>query len=183
MKDKPGILPLRPEAGKKLGYVLLQKQSGSPMTLLGKGVASGGDSGVKDAIVEALTSAGFDPEELPGGRVKGVEGFTARMGERYSAVCIFADMTGFAQANHMQLEWDGPMSARYPWYVHEVPTVFISLNYTNHLHDVPRVPVFINAYNDQPETIRQVVDKLTGKSEFQGRYDDLVWCNGWDTRF
>ena len=183
VKDKPGILPLRPEAGKKLGYVLLQKQSGSPMTLLGKGVASGGDSGVKDAIVEALTSAGFDPEELPGGRVKGVGGFTARMGERYSAVCIFADMTGFAQANHMQLEWDGPMSARYPWYVHEVPTVFISLNYTNHLHDVPRVPVFINAYNDQPETIRLVVDKLTGKSGFQGRYDDLVWCNGWDTRF
>lgn len=183
VKEKPGILPLRKEAGKKLGFVLLQKQSGSPMTLLGKGVASGGDSGVKDVIVRALAEAGFDPEELPSGRVKGVEGFTSRMSERYSAVCIFADMTGFAQANHMQLEWDGPMSAQYPWYVHELPTVFISLNYTNHLHDVPRVPVFINAYNDQAETIRLVVDKLTGKSEFQGQYDDLVWCNGWDTHF
>lgn len=172
--EDPG---LRGQPGDKNYY------SGSSMTLLGKGVASGGDGGVRDILLAALTQAGFEPEELPAGRVKGVNGFTADMRERYSAVCIFADMTGFAQMNHMQLEWPGPMSAQYPWYVHEVPTVFVSLNYTHHLHDVPRVPVFINAYNDQPETIQLVVDKLTGKSDFQGKYDELVWCNGWDTHF
>ena len=40
------------------------------------------------------------------------------------------------------------MSNEVPWYVHEVPTVFVSLNFTTHLTDVPMVKAYINAYKD-----------------------------------
>ena len=40
------------------------------------------------------------------------------------------------------------MSNEVPWYVWEVPTVFVSLNFTTHLTDVPMVKAFINAYHD-----------------------------------
>ena len=182
VKDTKHLLPLKPEPGKKLGVVVLESQGKGPGTLLSKGVASGGLEGVRETVLEALTQAGFEVELVEDGVAKGYQGSIARFRARYSAVCIFADVTGFAQQNHMQLVWPTPMSSLYPWYVHEVPTVFVSLNYTNHLHDVPRVPVYINAYNDQPDTIALVVDKLTGRSPFLGRYDEQVWCSGWDTR-
>ena len=44
--------------------------------------------------------------------------------------------------------WKTAMSNEVPWYVHEVPTVFVSLNFTTHLTDVPMVKCYINAYKD-----------------------------------
>ncbi len=41
----------------------------------------------------------------------------------------------------------------------------ISLNVTTHLHDA----TMVKAYNDNPQTIRLLIDKLTGDSDFHGR--------------
>ncbi len=66
--------------------------------------------------------------------------------------------------------------------MHEVPTVGVSLNYTNHLYDLPMLKTFINAYAPTREYIRAAVEKITGQSEFKGKANDLVWCGRWDTR-
>ena len=50
--------------------------------------------------------------------------------------------------------WKTAMSNEVPWYVHEVPTVFVSLNFTTHLTDVPMVKAYINAYKDDEITIK-----------------------------
>jgi beta-N-acetylhexosaminidase len=63
-----------------------------------------------------------------------------------------------------------------------VPTVFVSLNYTTHLHDATMVKCFINAYHSNPDTIRLVVDKIMGESEFKGQYNDLVWTEKWQAK-
>ena len=42
--------------------------------------------------------------------------------------------------------------------------------------------VNINAYNDNPGTIRQVVDKITGVSAFKGTYNDTVWTEKWQAK-
>nr|MCR4745665.1 glycosyl hydrolase [Lachnospiraceae bacterium] len=73
-------------------------------------------------------------------------------------------------------------SQEMPWYVKEVPTIAVSLNYTNHLYDVPMMKTFINAYGDTPEYLHALVEKITGKSEFKGEANELVWCGRWDTR-
>ena len=41
---------------------------------------------------------------------------------------------------------------------------------------------FVNAYSDSPEYLHALVEKLTGKSEFKGQANELVWCGRWDTK-
>ena len=75
------------------------------------------------------------------------------------------------------------MSTDMPWYVNELPTVFVSLNFTTHLTDVPMVKTYINAYKDTREVIRQTIEKMMGESEFKGtHFNEHVWCNKWETR-
>ena len=69
-----------------------------------------------------------------------------------------------------RLNWHAPYGAgnNIPWFVEVVPTLFISLQNPYHLLDVPMVKTYINAYSCNDSTIRAVVDKLLGKSEFVG---------------
>jgi beta-N-acetylhexosaminidase len=66
--------------------------------------------------------------------------------------------------------------------VQEVPSVFVSLNFTTHLHDATMMKCFINAYHNNPETIQQVIDKIMGLSEFKGTPNDLVWAEKWQAK-
>ena len=102
--------------------------------------------------------------------------------KKYDAVFVFINMKGYAQANNVRLEWSVKHSIEIPWYVREVPTVFISLNYTNHLLDVPMAKTYINAYAPTEEVIRQTLQKIAGQSPFKGSYEESVFCNRWDTR-
>lgn len=102
--------------------------------------------------------------------------------KKYDVVFVFLNMKGYAQENNVRLSWSIGHSVEIPWYVQEVPTVFISLNYTNHLIDVPMAKTFINAYAPTREVIRQTLLKIAGQSEFKGKYDDNVFCGRWDTK-
>ena len=97
-------------------------------------------------------------------------------------VLFVISMKGYAKENNTRLTYSVSHSGEIPWFVKEVPTVAVSLNYTNHLFDVPMMKTFINAYSGSPEYIEALVEKLTGKSEFKGEANDLVWCDRWDTR-
>ena len=91
---------------------------------------------------------------------------------------VFVDVKGYAEQNNMRIKYSGPMSNEIPWFVHEVPTVVVSFNFTNHLHDLTMAKCYINAYSDCKETINQLVDKLLGKSEFKGKhFNENVWAN------
>ena len=102
--------------------------------------------------------------------------------EKYDLVLLVINMVGYAQENNVRIKWDIAHSNEIPWYIHEVPTVGISLNYTNHLYDVPQLKTFINAYANEREYIRAALEKMAGKSEFKGKANDLVWCGRWETR-
>ena len=91
-------------------------------------------------------------------------------------------MKGYAQQNNTRVCYSIGHSFEIPWYENEVPTVAVSLNYTNHLIDMPMMKTFVNAYAPTREYIHALVEKITGKSEFKGRANDLVWCDRWDTR-
>lgn len=181
VKNTKNQLPIRPETHKRLFVSFI----GSDFTknLLGTGVATGGDMTIADYIKKSFEDAGFEVtmyEEAGGMRTKGK---TSDFREKYDAAIIFADFSGFAMTNSIRISWGAPMSNGCPWYEPEIPTAFISLNYTNHMIDVPRVPIFINAYNDKPYTIDLIIKKLMGDSLFRGRYNENVWCGKWDTHF
>ncbi len=100
----------------------------------------------------------------------------------YDVVFMFVNMKGYAQENNMRLKYSSPHSNELPWWINEVPTVCVSLNYTNHLYDLPMMKTFINAYLPTRNCIRNTVEKIVGISEFKGNYEETVWCNTWDTR-
>ena len=70
----------------------------------------------------------------------------------------------------MRLDWTG-MHARgndAPWFLNEIPTLFISLGNPYHLFDVPYIKTYINAYAYTETILDSLIDKLAGRQEFLG---------------
>jgi beta-N-acetylhexosaminidase len=107
---------------------------------------------------------------------------TGDYADKYDAAFIFANVKGFAQEAAIRIKWSTPMAAEIPWYVTEVPTVFVSLNQPNHLIDVPMVKTAIHTHADSVEAIRATIEKIMGRSEFQGTFNENVFCDSFDTR-
>ena len=74
-------------------------------------------------------------------------------------------------------------TADIPWYVYEVPTIFVSLNSPFHLFDVPQVKTYINCYDKNKNTIDALIDKLTGKEKFTGVSPVDAFCGVIDTKY
>ena len=55
-----------------------------------------------------------------------------------------------------------------PFYVHEVPTIVISIQHAFALADMPQVGTYINAYDGMDNTLKALAEKLAGESEFKG---------------
>jgi beta-N-acetylhexosaminidase len=164
-------LPIRPETHKRIRLYFLEGEVG--------GIYEANDKTLK-FIVSELERRGFEVTVNDGStRVKGP---TLKYREEVDAALIFADVVGYGAENNYRIKWKTAMSNEVPWYVQEVPTVFISLNFTTHLTDVPMVKAYINAYKDDEITITSVIDKIMGESEFKGTPNENVWCNKWQTR-
>jgi beta-N-acetylhexosaminidase len=186
IKDTANNLPVTPETHKRIRLY---------------GISGGSDFtradplAYMDTVKAELENAGFevhlfktaDQREAAG--ETGVnfmsiisEEATGDYADKYDAAFVFANVKGFAQEAAIRIKWSSPMAAEIPWYVTEVPTVFVSLNQPNHLIDVPMVKTAINAHAGSPEAIRATIAKIMGKSEFQGTFNDNVFCDSFDTR-
>jgi len=186
VKDTQQLLPVNPAEKKR---VLLYYLQSAPVSLL-----DGSDPG-KAILIDELEKAGFEvtaekdyyelemEHQFKGNRGRMMAKKPMEPRKRDYDLCLVAiSMKGYAQANNTRVVYSVGHSYEIPWYVHELPTVCVSLNYTNHLIDVPMMKTFINAYAPTREYIHAFVEKLTGKSEFKGQYNDLVWCDRWETR-
>jgi beta-N-acetylhexosaminidase len=186
VKDTAGNLPITPQTHRRIRLY---------------GISGGADFtrtdplAYLDTVQEELERAGFEVHRFrtAGQREaageKGVnfmsiiaEEATGDYAQKYDAAFIFANVKGFAQEAAIRIKWSSPMAAEIPWYVTEVPTVFVSLNQPNHLIDVPMVRTAIHAHAGTREAIRATVDKIQGKSEFQGTFNENVFCGSFDTR-
>ncbi|OOF39628.1 beta-hexosaminidase [Rodentibacter mrazii] len=68
-----------------------------------------------------------------------------------------------------------------PFYVHEIPTIFVSVQCPFHLADVPQVKTYINAYDGKQATMEMLVEKLMGHSAFKGVSPVDAYCGFKDT--
>lgn len=186
VKDTEHNLPIKPETHKNIKVYVVSSQP--------ERMAQGPDP-VREVIREELESAGFNvdmhesfldlefKESKPENKFKAmICGKTEEFREKYDAVLMFINMKGYAQENVVRLRWAMGHSNEIPWFVREVPTVCISLNYTTHLIDVPMMKTFINAYAPTRAVIKETINKIKGESEFLGKYNDTVFCDRWETR-
>ncbi|MCC7367406.1 MAG: glycosyl hydrolase [Chloroflexi bacterium] len=186
VKDTQGNLPLRPETHRR---IRLYGVTGEP------DFTGTDQTGYLRIAQEELERAGFEVQAFKTAQQRIAEGETgvtfhsmvqseanAAYPERYDAAIIFANVKGFAQEGVIRIKWSTAMSPEIPWYATEVPTVFVSLSLPNHLIDVPMVKTVIHAHVPSREAIRAVVEKLQGRSPFQGTYNENVFCDSFDTR-
>ncbi|AEB30772.1 beta-N-acetylglucosaminidase/beta-glucosidase [Carnobacterium sp. 17-4] len=171
VKDTQNNLPISPETHKRIRLYMLEGEKG--------GIYEAG-SDVAQSIIDELTSRGYEVT-LNDGSTR-IKGKTVEYRENVDLALEVADIMGYSAQNNYRIQWSTAMSNEVPWFVYEVPTVFVSLNFTTHLHDATMVKTFINAYNDNEEIIKQVIDKLEGKSEFKGTPNELVWANKWQAK-
>lgn len=172
VKDTQHNLPLTPEKHRRI-RLFWQGQSDTG------GIYNPNDA-ARDTFIAELEARGFQVTLNDGtARAKGsIEKFKAET----DAAIFVANVVGYAAENNYRIRWKIPMSTDIPWYVYEVPTVAVSLNFTTHLHDVTMVKTYINAYNDNAENIKQVIDKITGASTFKGVYNENVWAEKWQAK-
>ena len=187
VKDTRNNLPIDPVKQKRARLVFIQS---TPTSKAYKGEP------VKELVVEELERAGFTVDVAPNFHDLEVEkgpnpgnmmtmmdcGKMEDFRAKYDVVFLVIYVKGYAQENNVRLRWSCNHSSELPWYATEVPTIGISLNYTNHLIDVPQVRTFINAYGCNRDSIRAAIDKICGKSAFTGKASDTVFCGKWDTR-
>lgn len=171
VKDTQNNLPINPEKHKRIRLYMLEGE---------KGGIYEANSKVQDFIVKELESRGYEVTINEGS--SRIKGRTLDYRNNTDLALVIADVVGYGAENNYRIRWKAAMANEVPWYVHEVPTVFASLNFTTHLHDVTMVKTFINAYNDNEENIRQLIDKLEGKSEFKGTPNENVWANKWQAK-
>ena len=102
--------------------------------------------------------------------------------DNYDMVLCFANVPGTMKTNQ-RLEWAISKGGwDNPWYVDELPVVFVSFNCPFHLADVPQVKNFINCYDSHEVTLDALIDKMMGISEFKGQSPVDAFCGMIDTR-
>lgn len=106
----------------------------------------------------------------------------ATLTDNYDLIIMIAKVDGMMQPVE-RIAWPATKgTVDIPWYVHELPVIFISTKNPFNLADVPQVKTYINAYDDKDHTLRAVLDKLEGRSEFTGVSSIDAFCGFPDTR-
>jgi beta-N-acetylhexosaminidase len=170
VKNTLDQLPIRPETHRRIRLYHLSGEQGG-IHAAGRGL---------EHFCEELTKRGFEVT-LNDGTTR-VKGPTLKYRDEVDAALIIAEVMGYGAQNNYRIQWKTAMSNECPWYVWEVPTVMVSLNYTTHLHDATMVKCYINAYAGTQEIVKQTIDKMMGESEFKGKPNELVWAEKWQAK-
>lgn len=142
---------------------------------------------VCQTFVDRLTEKGFDvivyeKEQLGefGVHFDTVEEFRSK----YDLVIYVGNIETASNKTVSRLNWHTlfGLGNNMPWFVKEVPTMFVSVGNPYHLLDAPMVSTYINGYCNSEYVIHAIVDKIVGESQFKGKSPIDAFCGRWDTR-
>lgn len=172
VKQEKDLLPITPERYPRI--LVYPKEGGATDLAFGVETRVG-------AVVDRLKKEGFLVDVFQ--PAKGFEGIEAPMSDvidNYDLLIYVANLATKSNQTVVRLEWAQPMGADCPIFIHDVPTVFISLENPYHLADVPRIRTYINTYGSTDVVLDALMDKLTGRSAFKGESPVDAFCGMWD---
>lgn len=178
VKDTQNLLPIAPERTRRVRLTVLGEQQRGAF----------GDNGqVSQQLKKELEKAGFevhlyDYSTMEDGEIfeSGVED----MRKKFDLSIVAANIPTGSNNTTRRVDWITLMAADEPWYVKEIPTLFISFCNPYHMVDVPFISTFINCYSSNQYCVSAAVDKMTGKSSFTGKSPVDPWCGGiWGAKF
>ena len=105
--------------------------------------------------------------------------------EKYDLVIYLGNVENASNKTTNRINWYTlfGMGNNLPWFVYEVPTVFISLANPYHLFDVPMIKTYINCYSNNNDVLESVAQKLLGRSSFKGVNPVDPFCGREDLRY
>ncbi|QOR46870.1 beta-hexosaminidase [Trueperella pecoris] len=193
---EPAVFPVSPQRFKR---VLVVAVSG-PSNPISRAFGGGGEaSHPADVVARKLRERGYEvtrhesmldklatmsPDEQADAvrSVYAGKAPIANLTDRYDLVLMVSKIEGLMQPVE-RVQWPATKGTLdIPWYVFEIPTIYISTATPYALADVPQVKTYINAYDDKEFTIDALLDKLEGLSEFTGVSPVDAFCGKIDTR-
>lgn len=172
VRDTQNLLPLSPEKYKKIKLYFLEDNNG--------GIKDEYKFDLKNIFIKALKKEGFevflykrseeDIREI-------IKGSIREFKNKYDLLIYIANIDTASFKSNLSLNWDSPLALNAPWFVSEIPTMFISFGNPYHLFDVPMIKTYINAYSCNEYTVEAVIDKILGKSEFKGKNPVDPFCD------
>lgn len=171
VKDTQRLLPINPVKHKR---ILLEILGDFPS-----------NERVINSMRDLLTKEGFEvtvyqPENfgMPLDNVSAIK-------SKYDLVLYIGNVENASNKTVSRINWHTLFGQgnNIPWFVEEVPTMFISVANPYHLLDAPMVKTFINCYSNSEFILEAVVDKILGKSEFKGISPIDPFCGREDTRY
>ena len=136
-------------------------------------------------IAALLKEKGFEVDEYDYARLDFHEIFETGvqyLKDKYDLVIYVAKFDTASNYTVRRIEWLKLLAADAPWFVNDIPTLFISLANPYHLLDVPMVKTYINCYSANDAVMESLVKKLTGEETFTGISPVDAFCGRWDTR-
>ncbi|MGT2784635.1 glycoside hydrolase family 3 protein [Streptococcus merionis] len=162
VKDRDQLLPLTPEKYPRIRLVVLGdtdsggfKEGGKVTALFKEGLEAQGFE------VSLYGEKGLDFHEI-------FEEGIAEHKEKFDLALYVANVETASNQTTTRINWIQLMAANAPWFMQDIPTVFVSTANPYHLFDVPYISTFVNSYTGNPSTVKATLDKLTGQSEFKG---------------
>ena len=175
VKNTQNVLPINPSSHKRVCFYAIESGEGQ----MGFGV----DTRANTYFMEALRKQGFEVTKfVPKPGFEGMMASSEEVKKNYDLIIYSANMATKSNQTVVRIEWAQPMGANVPVYMTSVPTIFVSLENPYHLLDVPRVKTYINTYGSTEIIIDALIEKLMGKSPFQGKSPVDAFCGKWDTR-
>ncbi|QPB43581.1 glycoside hydrolase family 3 protein [Rodentibacter haemolyticus] len=191
VKYKQNIFPISPETHRRILLVNVKGVEGG----FGKMIAGGGKNPT-DILKDILEKKGFvveiykspmddlvklsDEEQVKVIRNEYAQKRPIRdLTSKYDLIINVANVNS---STGQRIIWHATKGTPdIPFYVHEVPTIFVSVQCPFHLADVPQVKTYINAYDGREATLSLLVEKMMGKSEFKGKSPVDAFCGLKDT--
>lgn len=192
VKDKQDIWPVIPEKYKRILLVDVRGVSGGFGELLG-----GGKEKPIDVLKKKLEEKDFDVsihvsdedklKDLPQkekiasiGRIYAAKRPIHELTSQYDLIINVANVN---PSTVQRIVWPASKGTPdIPFYIHELPTIFVSVQCPYHLIDVPQVQTYINTYDGKEETLESLVSKLMGESKFKGVSPVDAFCGTFDTK-
>ncbi|MDE6204026.1 MAG: glycoside hydrolase family 3 protein, partial [Lachnospiraceae bacterium] len=162
VKDTQNLLPISPDKYKKIRLYLLEDR-------IGGGFKDG--EGAIGKVKEKLEKEGFEVSLFDYTKpdfYEMFEGGVEDIKSKFDLAVYVACIDTASNQSVRRIDWVHLMAADAPWFLKDVPAMFISLANPYHLVDAPMVKTFINAYTPSEDVGEQGVEKILGRSEFKG---------------
>ncbi len=162
LKDDKNILPITTEKYKNILVIYLDKRD----------VFVTKTKRLKEFFNEKLASNNFNIVErdysLLNDNVKYMNENVKSFKNSVDLVIYVANVNPSNLKSNARINYNSVLGLDSPWFVHEVPTILISLGSPYHMYDMPMISTFINCYYATEQVINQVVKKIMGEGEFKG---------------